>query len=142
MTNFLATRSMDFHQSGWFFRYQTDGIPSIWLIFQVPDRWNYSINLVIEILKRSAPLHFEYELGWTAFLDSRTPQQWISKRKNWKNNFQKNIFPYLKTDALWRITLKAYKYFSADNVVRSCIMTGGHFFNYNGDEGRGWDIWL
>ncbi len=103
MTNFSGTRSMKFHQSIWYFRYQTNGIPLIWLIFQVPDQWN-SINLVVEILKHSAPLHFEYELRWTAFLTFGTPQQWISRKKTRKNNFQKIIFPYLKTDAFWKIT--------------------------------------
>ncbi len=52
----------------------------------------------------STPLHFEYELGWTAFLASGTPQQWISKGKSEKNNFQKIFFLYLKLDAFWRMT--------------------------------------
>ncbi len=87
---------MEFYQSGWFFRYQTNGIPSIWLIFE---------NLVIEISKCSAPFHFEYELDWTAFLASGTPQQWISRKKTWKNDLKKIIFPYLKNNAFWRTTL-------------------------------------
>ncbi len=44
MTNFSGTRPMEFHRSGWFFRYQTNGISSITLIFQVPDLWS-SIDL-------------------------------------------------------------------------------------------------
>ncbi len=78
---------MEFHRSGWFFKCQA--------------RWN-SINLVIEISKRSAPLHLVFELGWTAFLASEIPQQWISRKKLWKNNFQKIIFPYLNIDAAFR----------------------------------------
>ncbi len=89
MTNFSGTRSMEFHQSVWFFRSR---------------QWN-SIELVIEISKRSALLHFDYELGWTTFLASGTPQQWMSRGKNWKNNFQKIIFPYLKINTFWSITL-------------------------------------
>ncbi len=91
MNNFSGTGSMEFHQYGWFFRYQTNGIPSNWLIFQVPDQWN-SINLVIDISKRSVLLHFEHELGWTEFLISGTPQQWISRKKTEKITFKKIFF--------------------------------------------------
>ncbi len=68
VTSFLGTRLVEFHWSVWFFRYQTDGTPTMCLIFQVPDQYNS-----IEISKRSASLHFEYELGWTAFFAFGTP---------------------------------------------------------------------
>ncbi len=95
---FSGTRWMELHQSGWFFRYQSNGIPSIWLIFQVSDLWN-SINLVIEISKCTAPLHFKCELSWTAILASGTPQQWISREKTEKITFKKLFFP------TWKLTL-------------------------------------
>ncbi len=88
---------MEFHGSVLFFRYQTDGIRSIWLFFEVPDQWN-SIDLVIEISKCFAFLHFEYEVSWTAFLASGTPQQWISREKTEKK-LSKNYFSLLKK---WR----------------------------------------
>ncbi len=69
-----------------------------WPTFQVPDRWN-STDLVIENSKWDATLPFEYELSWTAFLVSGTPQQWISRKKYWKTNIQKIIFDDLKIDA-------------------------------------------
>ncbi len=78
ITNFSGTRSMEIHQSGWFFRFS--GSPAIWLIFQWLDWWN-SINLVIEISNRSASFNFKSELGQTAFLASGTPQQWIPIEK-------------------------------------------------------------
>ncbi len=90
LTNFSVTRLMEFHRSVWFFRYQTDGIPSIWLIFQAPNWWN-SIDLVIEISKHSASLHFGYELGWIAFLASETPQHWISREKTERITFKKSL---------------------------------------------------
>ncbi len=42
--------------------------------------WN-SIELVAENSKWDASLPFEYELGWTAFLASGTPEKWISRGK-------------------------------------------------------------
>ncbi len=105
-------------QRPWSLPSLSNGVPSIWLIFWVPDQWNSiiwlifqapdqwnSINLVIEILKRAAPLHFKYELGWTAFFVSGTPQQWIPRKKPEKITF-KNFFSYLKIDAFQRITHK------------------------------------
>ncbi len=100
MTNFSGTRSMEFHQSDWFFRYHNNGIPAIRLIFQVPDRWN-SINLVIEISKHSAPLHFEHGLCWTAFLAFGTPQQWISIKKKCEKITFKKFFSLFEN---WRFS--------------------------------------
>ncbi len=107
MTNFSRTRSMEFYQSDWFFTYQINEIPSIWLIFQVPDQWN-SINLVIEISKRPASLLFEYELGWTAFLDSR--------KKQLKKYLSKNCFFLLEN---WHLSKnRPYRYISQNHIIR------------------------
>ncbi len=77
-----GTRPMELNRSGWF--------------FQVPDGWN-SINLVIEISKHSAPLYFEYELGWTAFLASGTHSAIdFKKKKTEKTTFKKLFFPTWK----------------------------------------------
>ncbi len=48
----LSSPSIGFNLMTNFSGTSPDRIPSIWLIFQVPDRWN-SIDLVIEISKRS-----------------------------------------------------------------------------------------
>ncbi len=49
--------------------------------------WN-SIELVTENSKWDAPIPFEYELGWIAFLASGTPQKWISRGKRLKNDLK------------------------------------------------------
>ncbi len=88
----------------------TRAIPSIGLIFQIPDQWNLIyladffkcqtdwIPLIwsLKFQKCSAPLHFKYELGWTVFLASGTPQQLISRGKNWKITFKILFFPTWK----------------------------------------------
>ncbi len=65
-------------------------------------------------LKMGCALPFEYELCWTAFLVSRTPQMWISRGKRPKNDFQgqstvlrlvKIVLPH--TFQIWRHQLLA-----------------------------------
>ncbi len=46
--------------------------------------WNWSLKIRNEM----PPFSFEYELGWTAFLASGTPQKWISRRKKLKNDLE------------------------------------------------------
>ncbi len=64
---------------------------------QIPDRWN-SIDLVIENSKRDATLPFGYELGWTSFLASGTPQLDF-KEENSEKRLSKNFFSVLEN---WR----------------------------------------
>ncbi len=62
----------------------------IWDVFtcwRSASYWN-SIELVTENSKLDSSLPFEYELDWTAFLASGTPQKWISRGKRLKNDLQ------------------------------------------------------
>ncbi len=94
MTIFSGTRSMGFHQSGWFFWYRTNRIRSIWLIFQVADR----IPLIWSLKFQNA-LHLStLSINWTEL--HFWPQQRISrKKKTQKITFKKLFFP------TWKLTL-------------------------------------
>ncbi len=88
-----------------------------WLTFQVPDRWN-SIDLAD--FSGTRPVEFHWSGHWNfkmLCISSLGVWIWLNcifglwdpsamdfKEKNWKNNFQKIIFHYLKIDAFWRIT--------------------------------------
>ncbi len=67
--------------------------------------WN-SIKLITENSKWDAPL-FEYELGWTAFLASRTPQSGFQGGKDWKRTFKVSQLTFSKTSQIWRHLLLA-----------------------------------
>ncbi len=110
LTYFPGTRSMEFHQFSWFLKYQTSGIPSIWLIFQAPDRWNF-INLVPNALHLST-----ISINW-------------AELHSWPLGHLSNRFQDKKTE---KITSK--NYFS---VLQNCCFSENHrckhlflFFSY------------
>ncbi len=53
----------------------------------IPSNWTPKIQ-------NGMPLPFEYELGWTAFLASGTPQKWISRGKDWKMTFKVSLLTF------------------------------------------------
>ncbi len=88
MTYFSGNRSMEFHQSGWFFKCQTDGIPLIWSL-------KFQNSLHLSPLWVWIGLNCIFRLWDTSAMDF--------KKKKWKNNYQKIIFPYLEIDPFYRI---------------------------------------
>ncbi len=115
ITNFSGTRPLKFHWSAWFFKYQTDGIPSsstrlmefhrpAWFFKYhttgIPLIWSLKFQSTLHLSTSSmnwAELHF-WPLGYLS--------NGFQGGRNWKNNFQKIIFHHLKIDTFWRITSK------------------------------------
>ncbi len=97
MTNFSDTRLMEFHQSVWFFRYQTDVVyfsSTRLMKFHWSGHWNFK-TLCIPPLWVWIEVNCIFGLWDTSAMDFNG--------KNWKN-LSKNHFSTLEIDAFWRIT--------------------------------------
>ncbi len=90
--------------SNWSLKIQNEMLPPLWVwigldcIFSLWDtsevdskgkkieKWRGILSDQSLKIQNGMPLTFEYELSWTAFLASGTPQEWISGEKEIENS--------------------------------------------------------